>query len=45
MFAIIRISVLKHICNLARVDDDTERPVQILVDWHKHELLLENVYA
>ena len=42
MFAIIR-SFAKHLCNLARVDDDTERPVQILFDWHKYKLFLENV--
>ena len=44
MLDLIRASY-KHLCNLARVDDDAQRPVQILVDWHEHELLLENVNA
>ena len=34
-----------HLRNLAGVDDDTKRPVQILIDWHKHKLLLENIDA
>ena len=43
MLLLVVNGLVVHIGNLSRVDNHTERPVQILVDWNKDEFLLEDV--